>query len=89
MLLIGYRVDKYAIKFFCTGKVVIIKYIFWRNTNVKRMTILHKTSYTYVILFHWSMHTPKKAITPLILAVEKEDLLFRLETPILQMFNCP
>jgi hypothetical protein len=61
MLLIGYRVGTCAIKFFCKGTAAIIKYIFWRNSNVKRMNIFHTNFYTCVILFHESMHAAKKS----------------------------
>ena len=53
MLLIGYRVDTNAIKFFSTGTVVINKYIFWRKSDVKMVTILH----TDVVRVH--THTKK------------------------------
>lgn len=88
VLLIVYGVDAYVIKRFCTGTVVIIKYIFFINSNVKIMTVLH-INYVYLRHFYASMHTAKKNYNTFILSVEKYGSLFRLETPILHMFNCP
>jgi hypothetical protein len=88
LIVCGVDTYKYVIKRFSTGTVVIIKYIFFINPNAKIMTILH-INYVYLRNFYESMHTAKKNCNTFILSLEKYGLLFRLETRILQMFNCP